>query len=219
MDIKLSVPKITPSQQLAVGWKQGCLGVCQFCNCQFVSSTNRAQRYCGRSCSRKAMWASKTAEEKKAIFTKVSSKLMGRNTWNKGVPCRAETRKKLSIGHKLIGHKPKVQGGNGRVAPCEQMMREMLKSQWIEQFSIKTHQSHGSGYPRVYKLDFAWPQRRRGLEIDGNSHTSRKHLDAKKDSLLATLGWQVFRVSNAQVRAWYSIFKSTGRITIRLKAS
>jgi len=211
-----SVPKIIHSQPNQVGVKQGKQGVCAYCGLTFTSSTNRGQLYCGKSCSRRAMWASKTQEERNEITSKTASKLLGRPSWNKGVPCREETKRKLSAAHKTSGHKPKVQGGNGRVAPCEAMLREMLQPYWISQYSVKTNKPRGSGYAAAYKLDFALPFKKWGLEVDGNSHTARKHLDAKKDSLLASLGWCIFRVTNAQVRAWYTTFKSMGHITILL---
>lgn len=96
-------------------------------------------------------------------------------------------------------------------------MREMLPKYWEFQYVILTGAKKGSGTATNYKVDFALSFKKWALEIDGTSHTSRKHLDAKKDTLLASLGWCVFRVSNAQVREWYTTFKSTGRIPILLK--
>jgi len=216
MEPKSTAPKTTPSQPKTVGWKQGEQGVCKCCSSTFISSTNRGQIYCGRSCSRKAMWANKTATERKAISDKTASKLLSRPSWNKGRPVSTETKQKISAAHKASGHKPKIQGGNGRIAPCEQMLREMLQPYWIAQYAVPTKLPRTSGYPTAYKLDFALPFKKWGLEVDGNSHIARKHLDAKKDSCLATLGWCVFRVTNAQVHAWYTTFKSTDRITILL---
>lgn len=201
------------------GWKRGDSGVCQCCGSTFVSSTNRGQKYCSRSCGRKAMWASKTMEERAALIEKGAVKLRGRPSWNKGVPCRTETKAKLSAAHRASGHRPCVQGGNGRIAPCEQMMLEMLPPYWNFQHVILTGKPRGSGFCAAYKVDFALPYKLWALEVDGNSHIARRHLDAKKDSCLESLGWSVFRVTNAQVRAWYTTFKLTGLIPIQLPAS
>lgn len=216
MGQKLNAQKTTLSQPPKVGWKRGAQGVCQWCGSTFISSTNKGQLYCNRSCGRKAMWAAKSPEQRKMIAQKTATKLLGRPSWNKGIPCRPETRAKLSVAHKTSGHQPKLRGGNGHVAPCEQMMREMLPKYWEFQYVILTGAKKGSGVATSYKVDFALSFKKWVLEIDGTSHTSRKHLDAKKDTLLASLGWRVFRVSNAQVREWYTTFKSTGRIPIQL---
>lgn len=209
-------PKITHSLPLTAGWKRGASGVCQSCGSTFISSTNRGQLYCSRSCSGRARWAGKTPAERAAISAKTAAKLLGRPSWNKGIPCSSATKQRLSASHKASGHRPILRGGNGQIAPCEQMMREMLPPYWDYQYVVLTGEPRGKGYPTSYKLDFALPFKRWGLEVDGNSHTSRKGLDAKKDTLLASLGWCVFRVTNQQVRAWYTTFKLTGLIPIQL---
>ena len=217
MESQLPVLKTTPSLLPKGGWKQGSCGICQFCGSTFISSTNRGQRYCSRSCSRKAFWVNKTPAERQVIAAKSAVKLLGKTPWNKGAPCATETKAKLSAAHKASGHKPRVLGGNGRIAPCERMMGEILSTQWVYQYAIPTKKPRGTGYPTSYKLDFALPDKRWGLEIDGNSHRSRKDLDAKKDSLLESLGWSVLRVTNQQVLAWYTTYKSTGHIPIQLR--
>ena len=216
---QLNARKIILSQPPKGGWKHGDSGVCQWCGSTFVSSTNRGQLFCSRSCSRFAMWQAKSSVERKAIAEKAAIKLRGRPSWNKGIPCRPETRAKLSAGHKAIGHCPRNRGGNGKIAPCEAMMREMLPAYWRGGFPIVTGIPRGNGYPPCYKVDFALPFKKLAIEVDGSSHTSRRSLDAKKDSFLMSRGWQVWRVSNEQVRKWFTTFKSTGLIPIQLGVS
>lgn len=208
------VQKITQSLRASVGATRGIATVCSQCNSMFTSTHNRGQLYCSRSCSKKAMWANFTPEEEQARTAKVSASMIGRPTWNKGLPWSGKVKAKLSQAHKASGHRPKTRGGNGKAVPCELMAQEMLPKTWRSQLTIKTGKKPVDGYPHHYKADFANPKLKKILEIDGNSHRQRKHLDAKKDELLASLGWSVFRVSNETIRSMYTTFKSTGRTTI-----
>ena len=209
--------KTTQSLRAAVGVARGIATICSQCGSIFTSTHNRGQLYCGRKCSKVAFWANASAQELAAQTEKMSKSLMGRESWNKGVPCSDITKAKLSAAHKLSGHHPKILGGNGRANQHETMTAEMLPATWMPQYAIPTKQPRGSGYPTCYKADFANPRLMKILEVDGNSHTSRKHLDAKKDSFLGSLGWSVYRVSNTEIESMYITFKSTGRTTILSK--
>lgn len=59
------------------------------------------------------------------------------------------------------------------------------------------HQQHPVGR---YRLDFAWPDLRLGLEIDGWHHRSPAGAakDATRDSRLRSLGWLIVRVDDQQ---------------------
>ena len=62
---------------------------------------------------------------------------------------------------------------------------------WTENIEYKTElQFHR------YFLDFAWPDKRLCMEIDGDLHRyeARKKIDAEKDALLRKEGWRVLRV-------------------------
>jgi very-short-patch-repair endonuclease len=209
--------KITQSLRASVGALRGNVTVCSQCNSMFTSTHNRGQLYCSRRCSKTAFWQNASQGELDAQTAKMSASLTGRPSWNKGIPCRETTKAKLSAAHKLSGHKPKILGGNGRTCLHEAMAAEMLPTTWLPQYAIATKQPRGSGYPPCYKADFANPGLMKILEIDGNSHTSRRRLDAKKDLFLASLGWSVYRATNKEVQSMYTTFKSTGRTTILSK--
>jgi very-short-patch-repair endonuclease len=67
----------------------------------------------------------------------------------------------------------------------------------VAEFVIPTKKKRSSGYPYHYKADLANPEAKLLVEVDGNSHYGkRKKLDEKKDALLASLGWSVFRFRN-----------------------
>lgn len=209
--------KITQSLRTQVGAKRGTAAVCLQCKLPFVSTHCRGQIYCSRSCASIAKHKNTPPEEAAVSTKKMIASLKGKPAWNKGIPCREETKFKISAAHIIAGRKPPVLGGNGRPNECEQLAAEMLPSTWVHQFAIPTKQPRDSGYPTCYKVDFANPRLMKVLEIDGNSHASRKHLDAKKDSFLASLGWSVFRVTNNEIRSMYTTFKSTGHTTILSK--
>ena len=67
------------------------------------------------------------------------------------------------------------------------------------ELAIPTRKPRGSGYPTCYKVDIGNETLRVAIEVDGQSHYSRRSLDAKKDKLLRGLGWTVLRFSNKQV--------------------
>ena len=117
-----------------------------------------------------------------------------------------EIRKKAR--DKLInsGHKPRVRGGNGTgmTIPQELLFRSLGEG-WVAEYSVRTFQKSGSGYPHAYKMDIAHPQKMIAIEVDGNSHNSYlgKHRDAKKNYILGKLGWSVLRFKNKEVMEKY----------------
>lgn len=114
----------------------------------------------------------------------------------------ANVREKLSATLKQMGHKPPVQGGNGRPLPVpQQTLLEALGEGWSAEFMIRTGQPKGSGYPPVYKADLAQPSKMAVIEVDGLSHGTRvaRARDAKRTELLRGLGWRVFRVRNERI--------------------
>jgi very-short-patch-repair endonuclease len=59
-------------------------------------------------------------------------------------------------------------------------------------------------YPiSIYSLDFAWPHKKRCIEIDGQQHSQieRMESDIKKDKYLKSCGWSVLRIK------WVDIFR------------
>lgn len=119
-------------------------------------------------------------------------------------PMRAEaTRKKVSDTLKLIKHKPKLQGGNGKPATTAEMILFTIFSGlgFVMQPAIKTGVKRGdlAKIPPSYKPDIGNFSIKLAIEADGSSHTSRRHLDAKKDATLRGLGWTVLRFTNQQI--------------------
>ncbi len=121
------------------------------------------------------------------------------------------TRSKVAATLKKIGHKPPIQGGNGRgmTAPQEKML-DLLGPEWMPEYAEKTHLKSKDGYPHHYKIDLANPVMKIAVELDGFSHcaATRQVQDVKKDTLLRQLGWKVLRLPNAQAESMCTTYGS-----------
>jgi hypothetical protein len=111
-----------------------------------------------------------------------------------------ETRLKVSQTLKELGHKPLIQGGNGRGPTVhEKLISDALH--WPTNVIVSTKMSKYSGYPNHYKLDIGDIDKKIGVEIDGQSHNTlaRQNQDVKKENFLASLGWTIIRFTNKEV--------------------
>lgn len=133
------------------------------------------------------------------IALEASERMRARN------PMHSETtRKKVSITLRALGHRPPVQGGNGRgLTVPQQILRERLGSAWVTEFVIPTHQprNNPARLPGHYKIDLAQPNHLLAVELDGTSHGSMlgQERDRKKDNWLHSCGWTVFRFPNKRI--------------------
>lgn len=158
--------------------------------------TGRA--YCSLVCSREYVCrrSSETMAETNRKYA--SERMKKRNPMQDPA-----VRKKVSRTHKKNRHRPPVQGGNGRPMPKPQVdMLAALGEGWVPEFVVLTHTNRVKGGPPThYKIDVAHPRLKVAVEIDGSSHTSRKvqRSDARKGAFLASNGWEVVRVTNADV--------------------
>jgi hypothetical protein len=150
----------------------------------------------------------------KSIFSNLRPEQRGKPSGPKSEAHRA----KLSAVAKAKGHKPIIRKGNGTgMTAAEQLISEVLPAGWVWNYPVALG-GRQLGYPTNYKLDFAHPQLKLGLEVDGNSHTAlvRQQQDRKKEAKLAQLGWKVFRISNAQTGKLYSTLKLREHLTTLL---
>ena len=90
------------------------------------------------------------------------------------------------------------QGNGTGLTRAEALVQPLLPSGFVWNYPVSLGKRQ-EGYPTNYKLDFADPEKKIGLEIDGPSHKSRVMLDQKKEAKLAELGWRVLRLSNTQI--------------------
>src|SRR6516162_482507 len=117
-----------------------------------------------------------------------------------------------------IGHKPKKRGGNGQgFTSAQHVILNWLDSDWIPEFVVPTLIPRGSGYPTCYKVDVANPKEKIAIELDGYSHSGKRlAADRKKDALLTSLGWHVFRLKNADALKMCTISRSPDTLLITL---
>ena len=100
---------------------------------------------------------------------------------------------------------------------AEKLVKPYLPAGWVWNYPVPLGKRQ-RGYPTNYKLDFAHPEKKIGLEVDGGSHTSasRRSQDRKKETKLAELGWKVFRVLNVEVASLSSTSKLEEHLTTLL---
>ena len=121
-----------------------------------------------------------------------------------------QTKEKMRQSLLRIKHRPIKRGGNGHYTAPQLHMKEMLGQEWELEYAISLG-GRLHGYPTCYKVDLGNTSTKTAIEIDGKSHYGkRKILDKKKDNMLATLGWKVFRFSNVDAEKMYTTWKSTG---------
>ena len=155
------------------------------------------QRYRCKDCGRAAL-AKKSSETMAKTNRKHASARMRAHNPMK----RPEVRKKVSDSLKRIGHRPKIQGGNGKglTIPQKKLLQE-LGNGWLPEYPIAILKWKTLNTPKCYKTDIANPNLKIAIEIDGQSHLTlvRKEQDQKKTRVLNGLGWIVLRFWNREI--------------------
>lgn len=148
----------------------------------------KRQRFCSISCSKKLENATRDPE----VIARMTATL------------------------RKIGHQPKVRGGNGRgMTQAQAALIAVLGEDWEDELAVPTRKGKWSGYPGHYKIDIANRKLRIAIEVDGGSHSGKRLLlDAKKDALLRSQGWSVYRVSNSRALLLSTICKSQDILAI-----
>jgi hypothetical protein len=102
---------------------------------------------------------------------------------------------------KLRGRTFLSRGGNSRLT--EPQLRLAFELDLPVEFAIETASVRGQfpSLPNCYKVDLADPTCQLAIEVDGNSHRSKRwqFLDRRKTEVLAALGWRVIRFRNEEV--------------------
>lgn len=84
-------------------------------------------------------------------------------------------------------------GSAGTRSPAEDEFLLMLLDAGVPEPCVNVHVHVGR---RKYELDFAWPEIRLNIEVDGGEHDlpSRKLKDEQRDERLQAAGWTVVRI-------------------------
>jgi hypothetical protein len=102
---------------------------------------------------------------------------------------------------KMRGRTFLARGGNSKTTKPQELLADLLHLPM--EHAIKTSPVKGkfASLPPCYKVDLASPAHMLAIEVDGQSHKSRKwrFLDARKTAVLNALGWTVLRFWNSEV--------------------
>jgi hypothetical protein len=195
--------------------------------------SSKLQKFCGKSCS--AKWRMRQPENVARVHTKEIHAVIGKkkSEWYKTPAAEKEleriknlnpmsdpkVREKVSKKLREMKHAPKNRGGNGKpLTVPQQILLESLEGNWVPELAISLGKRK-EGYPTCYKVDLANEIMMIAIEVDGNSHYSRKTQDAKKDEMLTSLGWRVVRIWNNDVIKWLdSGMSETDAVSIMLSS-
>ena len=141
---------------------------CEFCKSKFkVKWDKRNQKTCSTTCGSKLKWKNPEYKDK---MRKISS-----------INAKKQHEEKTGIGWRS---------------------RKNLPPSYPEKIAIGVLNERKVDYEREYPIqkyfiDFAIPRLRIAIEIDGQQHKlkERKMVDDKKDLLLQSMGWKVYRIS------------------------
>ena len=111
-----------------------------------------------------------------------------------------ETKRKISIGRTkyLIEHPDQV----------PYLINHSSKKSWPEQTFENALISSGiSGWKYayqngIYEYDFAWPEKKIDVEVDGGTHKTEKviRIDKRRDEFSKSQGWKVMRFEASRVK-------------------
>ena len=178
-------------------------------------SGGQRSRFCDKACSArwrmsrpgyaKSLASEKSRETARANMNKLRSRLdvqrkLRAHLLGPGNPLRdPKVRRKSEIALRERGYSM-LSGGNGRgLTIPQQLLSQRLA--WPTEYVVKTRMPRSSGYPSCYKLDLAEPTLMIGVELDGESHKTKRvfALDRKKADFLRKRGWVILRFENWQV--------------------
>jgi hypothetical protein len=162
---------------------------------QKYSFKSKGRVYCAKACGMAYI-----GSVSKEIMARTNHKYASARMKANNPMSHPESVQKMKDTFVKIGHKPSIQGGNGRGPTIpEQILSNALG--WETNVIVKTFCGRKSGYPTHYKLDVANWDKKVCIEVDGSSHSllTRKAQDQKKEKYLQDLGWLVLRFSNKEV--------------------
>lgn len=193
--------------------------VCRECSSTFLAYWYEKKKYCSKKCSAQARvktkkgWDHLDSARKKSIQSvkkkakdpkwnvearKASSERMRLNNPSKN----PETLAKIAAASK--GRTFLSRGGNGKLTRQQTMLCQHLgldesRMEWV--IVTKPVQGLFPSLPRHYKVDLAIPEILLAIEVDGNTHKTKKwkFLDRRKTEILTALGWSVLRFWNEEV--------------------
>lgn len=204
---------------------------CKFCERTF-GTRNACNSHSGKCKQNPEVFRRETKEKSEAWYAAMHAKKgHAMNQYIKakelGLPkpvVSDETRKKLSLASskyrasektkKKISESMKKAHAEGRahnIGECRWNNEPSYPEQWFmkvlkNEFGFEKDKDYKMEYPfHKFSLDFAWPDKKICIEIDGEQHQrfqEQKQRDIEKDKLLKSEGWVELR------KLWKDIFSS-----------
>jgi hypothetical protein len=115
------------------------------------------------------------------------------------------------------GYRPWGGRGIGHSMPFGEKMVASFFPEAFHDFCVATGKSSKKDkVAHLYYLDFAWPDIKLDVELDGPYHwrESQRQKDAKRDEWLLAHGWTVFRISEASMTQDPTLERDNIRSTI-----
>lgn len=181
--------------------------------CGKVFDGKASREFCSRACANRAKarqpeYLKKVQEHRRAYFKSEagrahasmhSIRMKTNNPMNDPALLEKAKQSRLNRGvsQEILKHR---WPGTGFTVP-QMMLYQALGKGWELEYVILTHVKKGNGIATAYKVDLGNSRGKWAIELDGAYHNAPKQraLDSKKDSVLASLGWQVIRIRNAEV--------------------
>lgn len=201
--------------------KKSVTKVCKWCGKTFdlghgKTRKSKKTRFCGKQCS--AKWRSNQPEQKKR-FLKIQKKYKEKATEAlrktgfkaqsermKRMNANPEFKRKATEGTKRRWRRNPTflsRGGNGQITTPQRKLHEATGYPMEYHIGLKKLRKKRPDLhlPTKYSVDLAIPDRKIVIEIDGESHKTKKwkYLDKRKESVLGMLGWKTLRFWNEEV--------------------
>ena len=86
-----------------------------------------------------------------------------------------------------------------RISPEEELIFPWITAiGFVPQYKFLTG-VHTNKLPRMFRLDFALPEHKLYIEIDGTVHRLKKKADTRRDSMMLERGWNGIRIPSSDV--------------------
>lgn len=185
--------------------EQGDLRKCPICNCwkhklglasHFHSSHNPEYSNKIKNSLHKIPWNKGLTKESdiriKKLAKTVSNSMTGKPRNSPSKSTRLKVSEAMKIAHKEgrawnIGKSR----WNNKPSYPEKFFTQVIKNEFSDHNYIREY-SLG-----IYSLDFAWPEKKLCIEIDGEQHNRYKEYkerDERKNILIKKLGWKILRI-------------------------
>lgn len=176
---------------------------CHRCQVEFIPK-DRRNIFCSRHCAVK--WMHTQPDIVRRMIAGKDLEAIARNISKEHLSNRSflEGRKKwmASNGERIRKmHKPGSPFAGTYKTPRAELIMAGLFPEAQHNFKIPTGTSAKLGHAQVYYLDFAWPDVKLDVELDGSYHSrpEQQKKDSVRNRFLEERGWCVLRFLNRQV--------------------